>query len=204
MSKEDPGGLHNGRARVARRHDLPMSTRKRHGADASGPSPPAGKARGTSRGLDAGPAAPETDIDGRRSSACYGPAASRHGIVSPVPDHVPEPPRGVPPVRFLMEITAWVAVPWALVGVSIPLAVIAVAVLIGLPTVFQTPGDKPRVTVPVPGYVTVGLLVLQLVAGVAAAWAAWWAPVALVVTVLAAVTVVTELRRWRWLLTGRI
>lgn len=103
-----------------------------------------------------------------------------------------------------MEITAWVAVPWALVGVSIPLAVVAVIVLIGLPTVFQTPGDKPRVMVPAPGYVTVALLVLQLVAGVAAAWSAWWAPVALVVTALAAATVVTELRRWRWLLTGRM
>ncbi|MEV0644165.1 hypothetical protein AB0I28_02765 [Phytomonospora sp. NPDC050363] len=115
-------------------------------------------------------------------------------------DQAPEPPRGVAPVRFLMEIVAWVAVPWALVPVSIPLAVLAVIVLIGLPTVFQTPGDKPRVMVPAPGYVTVGLLVLQLAAGIAAAWLAWWPPVAAVVTLLAAVTVVTEMRRWRWLL----
>lgn len=103
-----------------------------------------------------------------------------------------------------MEITAWVAVPWALAGVSIPLAVLAVVVLIGLPTVFQTPGDKPRVMVAAPGYVTVALLALQLAAGVTAAWFAWWTPVAMVVSALAAATVVTELRRWRRLLTGRM
>ncbi|MBB6033461.1 hypothetical protein [Phytomonospora endophytica] len=120
-----------------------------------------------------------------------------------MPDLAPEPPRGVPPVRFLMEIVAWVAVPWALVPVSIPLAVLSVVVLIGLPTVFQTPDDKPRVMVAVPGYVTVGLLILQLASGITAAWLAWWPLAAVGVSLLAAATVVTELRRWRWLLTEK-
>ncbi|WP_412544193.1 hypothetical protein R8Z50_17370 [Longispora sp. K20-0274] len=102
-------------------------------------------------------------------------------------------------LRFGTELVAWVATPWALVGYSIPLAVLSVLVLIGLPTVFATPGDKKQVLVAVPGYVTVGLVVLQLVAAVVSSWFAWPAPVAVAVSMLATATVVTELPRWRWL-----
>ena len=76
-------------------------------------------------------------------------------------------------LRFTIELIAWVATPWALAPHSIPLAVAAVVVLIGLPTIFQTPGDKPRVIVAVPGVVTILMVVLQLGAAVAAAWIAW-------------------------------
>ncbi|MEU1387745.1 MULTISPECIES: hypothetical protein [unclassified Nonomuraea] len=104
--------------------------------------------------------------------------------------------------RFASELVAWVAAPWALLPGSVWQAVLSVVVLIGLPTVFATPGDKRGVPVAVPGFVTVGLVALQLVVAVAAAWVAWHAVVAAVVTVLAVVTVVLELPRWRWLLTG--
>lgn len=105
-----------------------------------------------------------------------------------------------PAFRFATELVAWVATPWALASFSIPLAVIAVVVLIGLPTLFSTPGDKRNVIVAVPGYVTIALVALHVVAAVAAAWAVWHAIVAAVVTVLAVVTVVLELPRWRWLM----
>ncbi|WP_433019519.1 hypothetical protein [Kribbella sp. CA-294648] len=85
---------------------------------------------------------------------------------------------------------------------SVPLAVVSVVVLIGLPTVFQTTGDKPHVVVAVPGVVTVGLVVMQLVAAVVASWFAWPVVVACVVSVLAVACVVTEQPRWRWLLRG--
>jgi hypothetical protein len=104
-------------------------------------------------------------------------------------------------LRFLAELIAWVATPWALWPHSPFLAVAAVVVLIGLPTVFGTPGDKPGGTpVPVPGAVTVLLVLLQLVAATVAAWVAWpwWAAAA--VTVLCLVVPVTELPRWRRLL----
>ncbi|MFB9203378.1 hypothetical protein ACFFV7_19455 [Nonomuraea spiralis] len=104
--------------------------------------------------------------------------------------------------RFASELAAWVAAPWALAPRSVPLAVLSVVVLIGLPTVFATPGDKRGVLVAAPGFVTVALVGLQLVVAVAAAWVAWHAVVAALVTVLAVVTVVLELPRWRWLLTG--
>ncbi|NUT11117.1 MAG: hypothetical protein HOQ38_11640 [Nonomuraea sp.] len=102
--------------------------------------------------------------------------------------------------RFAAELVAWVATPWALASRSVPLAVLSVVVLIGLPTVFATPGDKRNVIVAVPGFVTIALVVLQLVAAVAASWVAWHAVVAALVSVLAVVTVVLELPRWRWLL----
>ncbi|MGW0805869.1 hypothetical protein [Nonomuraea sp. NPDC002799] len=101
--------------------------------------------------------------------------------------------------RFATELVAWVATPWALSSASVPLAVLSVVVLIGLPTLFSTPGDKRNVIVAVPGFVTVVLVALQLVAAVAAAWVAWHAFAAALVSVLAVVTVVLELPRWRWL-----
>ncbi|MCX2185362.1 hypothetical protein KV205_33375 [Streptomyces sp. SKN60] len=103
--------------------------------------------------------------------------------------------------RFATELVAWVATPWALAGTSWLLAVVSIVVLIGLPTVFATPGDKAQVMVPAPGAVTILLVLLQLVAAVVSAWLAWPVWAAVVVSVLAATTLVTELPRWRWLLT---
>ncbi|MEU3455519.1 hypothetical protein ABZ671_18255 [Micromonospora sp. NPDC006766] len=103
-------------------------------------------------------------------------------------------------MRFAVESVAWVATPWALSGVSIPLAVAAVVVLIGLPTIFATPGDKAHVLVSVPGYVTIGMVVLQMAAAAVASWIAWPTVVASIVSVLVAATIVAELPRWRWLL----
>ncbi|MBB5782505.1 hypothetical protein [Nonomuraea jabiensis] len=105
--------------------------------------------------------------------------------------------------RFATELVAWVATPWALAPHSVPLAVLSVVVLIGLPTLFSTPGDKRNVIVAVPGPVTIALVLLQLVAAMAAAWAAWPVVVAGAVSVLAVVTAVLELPRWQWLLTRR-
>ena len=103
-------------------------------------------------------------------------------------------------LRFGTELIAWIGAPWALWQHSVVLAIASVVVLIGLPTLFQTPGDKPHLVVPVPGFVTVLLVLLQLVAAVVAAWFAWPTAVAVAVTVLAAACVVTEQPRWRWLL----
>jgi hypothetical protein len=104
-------------------------------------------------------------------------------------------------LRFLAELIAWVATPWALWPHSPILAVAAVVLLIALPAVFGTPGDKPGgVLVPAPGAVTVLLVLLQLVAAAVAAWVAWpwWAAAA--VTVLCLIVPVTERPRWRRLL----
>ncbi|MFJ3235847.1 hypothetical protein [Streptomyces sp. NPDC086787] len=103
-------------------------------------------------------------------------------------------------LRFTTELVAWVATPWALAGHSWLLAALSVVILVGLPTVFATPGDKAGVLVAVPGRVTVLLVLLQLAAAVISSWSAWPVWAAVPVTVLAAATVVTERRRWGWLL----
>jgi hypothetical protein len=103
-------------------------------------------------------------------------------------------------LRFATELAAWVATPWALAGRSWPLAVVSVVILIGLPTLFATPGDKATVIVAVPGWATIGLVVAQLAAAVVSSWLAWPAWAAVAVSLLAAGTLVTERARWRWLI----
>ncbi len=103
-------------------------------------------------------------------------------------------------LRFATEIVAWVATPWALADYSWLLAVLSVVVLIGLPTVFSTPGDKANVIVAVSGPVTILLVLLQLAAAVVSSWVAWPLWAALVVSAMAAATLVTERPRWRWLI----
>ena len=105
-------------------------------------------------------------------------------------------------LRFATELVAWVATPWALVGRSWPLAALSVVALIGLPTLFATPGDKAHVIIAVPGWATILLVLLQLVAAVASSWLAWPAWAAVPVTLLAAAALVTERRRWRWLVSA--
>ena len=102
-------------------------------------------------------------------------------------------------LRFLTELIAWVAAPWALWPHSPALAIAAVALLIGLPAVFATPGDRPGggAVVAVPGKVTVLLVLLQLVAATVAAWFLWPWWVAAAVTMVCVVVCVTEQPRWR-------
>ncbi|MEU0506692.1 hypothetical protein [Nocardia sp. NPDC005998] len=102
-------------------------------------------------------------------------------------------------LRFAVELIAWIATPWALAGHSALLAVLSVVVLIGLPTVFATPGDKNQILVPVPGWVTIALVVLQVVAAVMSTWVLLPTWIAVLVQVLAVLTVIAELPRWRWL-----
>ncbi|WP_235916428.1 hypothetical protein [Antrihabitans cavernicola] len=102
-------------------------------------------------------------------------------------------------MRFLTEIIAWVATPWALWSVSPILAVLSVIVLIGLPTVFATPQDKKQVLVPVPGVVTIAILALTLAAAAIAPWIVWNPIVAVLCVVLVIATIVFEIPRWRWL-----
>jgi hypothetical protein len=106
-------------------------------------------------------------------------------------------------LRASSELIAWVATPWALWSFSIPLAILSIVVLIGLPTVFTTPGDKAHGVIRVPGAVTIVLVLLEVAAAVVSSWHAWYSWIAIVVSVLAVACVVTEIPRWRWLATQR-
>lgn len=102
-------------------------------------------------------------------------------------------------LRFLAELVAWVAVPWALWPLSPVLAIAAVLVLVVPPAVFGTPGDRPGGDPPVaaPGAVTIASVLAHLAGAVAAAWILWPTAVAIVVTVLCVAVVVSEQPRWR-------
>jgi hypothetical protein len=104
-------------------------------------------------------------------------------------------------LRFATELIAWVGTPWALWSYSIPLAIGAAVLLIGLPAVFSTPGDRPGGDSPVavPGIVTILLVLIQLVAATAAAWVLWPTWIAAPVTLLCLIVPFTELPRWRHL-----
>ena len=58
-------------------------------------------------------------------------------------------------LRFSVEILAWVAGPWAATELTFWLWPPAAILLIGLPAVFSTRGDKRQVLVPTPGPVRV-------------------------------------------------
>ncbi|SEN96235.1 hypothetical protein [Actinacidiphila rubida] len=105
--------------------------------------------------------------------------------------------------RFATELVAWVATPWWLSHTSWVLAALSLVVLIGLPAVFATPGDKAQVIVAVPGWATVLMVLLEVAAAVVSAWALWPVWAAACVSALAAVTLVTEDPRRRRLLTPR-
>ncbi|GAB3285778.1 hypothetical protein [Kineosporia babensis] len=102
-------------------------------------------------------------------------------------------------LRFLTELIAWVATPWALWSHSKVLAIGSVVLLIALPAIFSTPGDRPGGDGPVAvaGIVTIGLLVVQLVAATVATWVLAPTWLAVIVTVLCLLVVVTEQPRWR-------
>ena len=105
-------------------------------------------------------------------------------------------------LRFLVEIIAWVSGPWAAAQQSIWLAVPVLVVLIGLPSVFSTPGDKRNVIVATPGPLRVLLELALHAVAVAGSWVVWpaWLAVAATLTVIAALAV--GIRRTRWLLRG--
>ena len=102
-------------------------------------------------------------------------------------------------LRFTAELIAWVGSAWALWPHSIPLAIGAVVLLIGLPAVFTTPGDRPGGNGPVavPGIVTILILVIQLVAATMAAWTLWPGWIAAAVTALCLLVPITDQPRWR-------
>ncbi|MDI9887518.1 hypothetical protein QMZ92_24895 [Streptomyces sp. HNM0645] len=104
-------------------------------------------------------------------------------------------------LRFLTELIGWMATSWALHQVGWAVAIAALVLLIGLPAVFGTPGDRPfDPPVAIPGAAMLLLVLLEVTAAAVAPWFAWPTWAAVVATALAATSVVLEQPRWRWLL----
>jgi hypothetical protein len=102
-------------------------------------------------------------------------------------------------LRFLTELIGWVAAPWALASASIVLSVVSVLVLIGLPAVIGTPGDR-NTPIAVPGLVTIAMMLLEFAAAAVSPWFIWHPAIAAVILLLVVAAIVAGLPRWRWLL----
>jgi hypothetical protein len=104
-------------------------------------------------------------------------------------------------LRFLIELTAWVAGPWAAVQLfdSGWAAIPALVLLMGLPSIFNVPGDKNIEGIAVSGMVRIAIEAFLLAVAVVSAWFVWPPWAAFFVTVVAIGMVVTGLPRYRWL-----
>lgn len=106
--------------------------------------------------------------------------------------------------RFLIEIVAWVAGPWAVADLtgSNWLAIPTLVVLVGLPAVFNAPGDKNTDGVLIPGPLRIVIEMLLAAVAIAASAIVWptWAAVA--VALIAVAMLVTGQSRYRWLASG--
>jgi hypothetical protein len=105
-------------------------------------------------------------------------------------------------LRFLTELIAWVAGPWAASLYSNWLVVPAIVLLVGLPSIFSTPNDKNTVVVPTPGGIRVLIEFLLYSVAAVAPWFVWSAGVAAVAATIVFATIITGAARTRWLLRG--
>jgi len=77
-------------------------------------------------------------------------------------------------LRFLMEVIAWVAVPWWAWELSGAVSAMpTLIILMAIPGVFSTVGDKRKVVVPTPGAARVAIELGLFVAAAIGAWLAW-------------------------------
>ncbi len=106
-------------------------------------------------------------------------------------------------LRFLVELMAWVAGPWAAGRwLGVWAGALALVVLMALPSVFSVPGDKNQVVVAVSGPLRLALEISLGVVAVVAVWYVWPTFVAVASTIIVVLAQVTGWRRSRWLLQG--
>ena len=105
-------------------------------------------------------------------------------------------------LRFLSELIAWVAGPWALARVSSWLVIPALVILLGLPSIFSTEGDKHNLIVPTPGPIRVLIELLLYLAAAIAPWFVWTAPYAGFATFVVVASLGFGLPRLLWLIRG--
>ncbi len=105
-------------------------------------------------------------------------------------------------LRFLVELIAWVAGPWAAAQWSGWFVAPALIILVGLPAVFSTMGDKRQVVVSTPGPLRVVIELLLHAAAIVATWLIWPRWLATISSVIVVVALVVGLPRIRWLLKG--
>ncbi len=105
-------------------------------------------------------------------------------------------------LRFGTELIAWIAGPWAAGTFSAWLVVPALVMLVALPSVFSTPGDKNVIVVATPGPIRVLIEFGLYAVALAAPWAVWPQPVAIATSLVVVASVATGIPRIAWLMKG--
>lgn len=107
--------------------------------------------------------------------------------------------------RFAIEVVAWVAGPWAaadLTGTWL-MTIPALAILVALPGVFSTLGDKKHVVVAVPGPVRLLIEVILSAVAIASAALVWTFVGGIIVAAVVVVMFITGAKRAKWLLSNK-
>jgi hypothetical protein len=105
-------------------------------------------------------------------------------------------------LRFLSELIAWIAGPWALAILSTWLVLPELVLLIGVPSVFSTRNDKRQVIVSTPGPVRVAVELLLYFVAIVAPWLVWPSAVSCVAGGIAITSIGAGIPRIMWLLRG--
>jgi hypothetical protein len=103
--------------------------------------------------------------------------------------------------RFAIELVAWVAGPWAAADISGTwiTAIPVLAVLVALPGVFSTTGDKRHVVVAVPGRIRLLIEVVLAAVAISSALTVWTYIGGIIVAVITLIMFITGATRARWL-----
>lgn len=107
--------------------------------------------------------------------------------------------------RFSIELVAWIAGPWAAAEIAGAwwMTIPALAILVAMPGVFSTPGDKRHVVVAVSGRVRLLIEIALAAVAIVAALVVWSYIGAAVVAVVTIAMFVTGAARMKWLLSNR-
>ena len=106
-------------------------------------------------------------------------------------------------LRFLMDLAAWIAVPWWAWEASGPISGIPTfLILLAIPAVFSTTGDKWQVIVPTPGPIRLVIELGLFAVAVLGASLAWSPYSGVAVSVIAVLALLSGCRRMTWLLKG--
>jgi hypothetical protein len=105
-------------------------------------------------------------------------------------------------LRFASEIIVWVSGPWAVGRISIWLSIPVLVLLVGLPSVFSTEGDKRHVVVKTPGSLRVALELFLYSVGVVAPWFIWSETASIIAVAVVSLSIIVGFPRMIWLIRG--
>ena len=105
-------------------------------------------------------------------------------------------------LRFLSELIAWIAGPWAVAIYSKWLVLPALVLLVGLPSIFSTTNDKNKVVVPTSGPIRVAIEFFLFSVAVVAPWFVWSPLVSGIAVGIVIATIVVGAPRTSWLMRG--